>query len=229
MVTFALNAEAARKADAPARIVQSGAYVGTFTRAELVTSDSGTQGVEFDFVGDDGSRAGYLTLWTTNSEGQELRGMKVLHALMACLQLRSMDSAQGTVKVWDSKVGQEVQRAAELLPALMGKRVGVVLQREEYWPNNGGDKKSRMVLFTVFQAGTNLMAKEILDRIAKPEALAKLVATLKDKLAGDRPAPRNGGGYSGGGNGGNGGGQAPRQQSGRAPSGFDDMDDDTPF
>lgn len=225
MVTFALNADKARTADAPARINQTGAYVGTFTKAELVKSDGGTQGVEFSFVGDDGSKADYLTLWTVNSEGKELRGMKVLHALMACMQLREMSSAPGTVKEWDSQAQQEKTRQAELLPALMGKKVGVVLQREEYWPTNGGDKKTRMVLFTVFQAGSNLMAKEIMDRKAQPEQLAKLLASLKDRPAGERPAGNRGAS--------NGGGASRYQDSGQghASSGWggDPLDDDIPF
>lgn len=225
MVSFALSTDKARAADAPLRINQTGAYVGTLTKAELVTSDGGTQGIEFSFQADDGSKADYLTLWTVNSEGQELRGMKVVHALMACLQLRKIDSAPGTIKEWDNDAKQERTRSAELLPDLMGKKVGLVLQREEYWPNNGGDKKTRMALYTVFQAGTNLMAKEILDRKAQPEALAKLLGTLKDRQAGERPAGRGNGGH--GGHGGHTAGH--RQQSGRTSTGFDDMDDDIPF
>ncbi|AWI53172.1 hypothetical protein DEH84_06825 [Aquabacterium olei] len=220
---FKLNTEKAKAADAPARINQTGPYLGKFTRAELVTSRQGTQGVDFSFVAEDGQRADYLTLWTVKKDGTELSGLKVLHALLACLALREVASQAGTVRVWDNEQKKEVDRAAELLPTLMNRPIGVVLQREEYWPENGNQKRDRMNLVTVFQHGTNLMAKEILDRKPTAEALAKFVPTIKDKLAADRPQ-RSGGG------GGQAGGYGDQGHAGAGyGGGFDQMDDDIPF
>lgn len=222
--SFTFNPEAARAADAPLRINKTGAYVGKFTRAEYVVSDGGTTGIDLSFVAEDGSKADYLTLWLKKSDGTELRGTKVLSALLRCVNVKTITTTPGTVRTWDNKTKTEGTRAAQIIPALMNVPVGLVLQREEYWPNSGGEKKDRMNLQTVFQAGTNLMAKEIMDKVAKAEALAKYLPTVQDKLA---PA-RAGGASNSQSYGGNSyGTQAGGDAMGHA--GQDIPDDDIPF
>lgn len=214
--SFKLNPDNARKADAPPRITASGAYQGKLTRVQLVESDQGTVGLDMGFLSDDGSRADYLTLWLTKGDGTELRGRKVLDALMACLSLREIEVQPGKVRRWDNETKQEVMEPAQIVPALMNKPIGLVLQREEYFSQKG-DKRDRLNLVTVFQHGTRLMAKEILDRQTEPKALPGLLATLRDKLAAAPAQGSTGRAASGSRSAGGGGG------------GFDDMDDDIPF
>lgn len=213
--TFKLNADGARKADAPPRINATGAYQGRLTRVELVTSDEGTVGLDMSFAADDGGRADYLTLWLSKRDGTELRGRRVLDAMMACMSLREIEVQPGKVRRWDAEKRAEYMEDAQIVPALMNKPIGLVLQREEYYGRNG--KRDRMNLFTAFQHGTRLMAKEILDRQVQPKALDLLLPTVKDKLAapgsGSSPRTPQGGGGNSAGHGG----------------GFDEMDDDIPF
>ena len=90
MTTYALDAELARQADQPkTRIDASGEYIGTFTKAEKVISNGGTEGIDFSFESDDGATADYLTLWTIKADTSKTFGYGLLMALMTCLKVRN--------------------------------------------------------------------------------------------------------------------------------------------
>jgi hypothetical protein len=67
----------------------------------------------------------------------------------------------------------------------MNKPIGLLLRAEEYEKMADGQKTGdtgwRMGLFAIFQAGTELMASEIMARKTAPEQLAKVVVQLADK------------------------------------------------
>ena len=188
--SYSLNAQAAAAAGAAQYISATGKYIGKFTRAEIVTSQQGTEGVELDFVTNDGLKANFLQLWTYNAEGKDLPSLKVLNAIMAVLRLRGIEPAQITVT--DPRDG--AKRATQGFPMLTDKPIGMLLQREEYTKRDGSVGYKFNVV-APFDAQTEMTAGEVLKKATQPEQLAKMVAVLKDKpmKASKRPASSAGG------------------------------------
>jgi hypothetical protein len=204
MRSYNLDPKSAAAAGAANYISETGKYIGTFTRAEIITSRAGTEGVEFSFTDQSGLRCDYLSLWTYNKDGEPLPSLKVLNAIMACLRLRTLDPQPISVTRHDGTTEQ-----ANGFPALTGKPIGVLLQREAYIKNNG-DEGYKFNLFAPFDAATELTAGEILAKKSQPEQLAKMIAVLKDKpLSGNKAN----------------GTTAVKSSS----QSFDNMDDDIPF
>lgn len=183
---YTLDANAAKKADAiGAYISETGKYAGTFLRAEkLVSQSKGTHGIGFTFKADDG-RETRFDIWTMKANNEPLSGMNQINAMMACLQLRGLKESVQRVKKWDNDAGREEVMEATCFADLMNKPIGLLLRSEEYEKMKDGHKTGetawRMNLFACFQAGTELMASEILDRKTKPEQLAKVIGMLADK------------------------------------------------
>ncbi|MBA4285439.1 MAG: hypothetical protein C0434_07900 [Xanthomonadaceae bacterium] len=175
---YNLNTKQARSAEA-SRIDSTGAYTGSITQAFAIRSSKGSDGIELSFKADNGSTADYLSLYTHNAKGEELRGLKVLNSLMAVLKLRELKPARGKIKTRVD--GQLVDAEGDVFPSLCA-RVGLVLQREEYVKNDGS-LGSRMALFLPFCAETKRVASEILDQKPQGEALHKIVGNLKDRPA----------------------------------------------
>lgn len=190
-MSYALNTAAAREGDTQnLRITESGAYIGAFTKAEKVTSKKGTTGVEFSFMSRDKQSADFLTLWTINEAGEQIYGFKQLMALMTCMRVKEVSEKEGTVEKFEN--GQKVKVAATIHPELMGKPIGVLLQREEYEKNNGQiGHKFNLVGF--YDPQTRMTATEILDKAGSAEKLDKMIAALKDKPLQKRAATNYGG------------------------------------
>ena len=173
-MSYTLNPEAAKKAGASSRISETGPYVGHIVAAWEVESTKGTAGVEMMFKSDEGLTADYLQVWTKNAEGRELSGMNIVHAIMACTELRNL-----TIKPGEIKRGEESKKV-QTLAELTGKRVGLMLEKEPYTKNDGGSG-FRMVIVCPFEADTKRTAKEKLERQDKAEAYPNIVARLKDR------------------------------------------------
>jgi len=181
MTDYTLNADAARAADQMnSRIVETGKYIGTLTRAEKITSKKGTVGVEFSFKADDGQSADYLSIWTKNADGKELFGLKQLQAIMVCCKQRSLTAIKGKVEKYDGATAKMGTFDAEIFPELTGQRIGLLLQAEEYLKQDQ-TVGSKMAIHAAFGADTEYTASEILDRAVKPEKLEKMVALLRDR------------------------------------------------
>ena len=137
--------------------------------------------------------------------------------MLACVQLGGIDVGTITCEKWEMPAGKRVKVAVPGYPDLLGKRLGLLLQKELSTNNRTGNDAERMVVFAVFSAQTELTASEILEKKANPERLPKMLDALMARSLRDnrersgRRAPAANG-------------------SGRAPAGFDDaMDDDIPF
>jgi hypothetical protein len=175
---YKLDPTEARKADnAGGMITEIGKYVGVFTQAVDITAKTGTKGVSFTFKSNDGQKAN-LSLYTVKSDGSKIMGYQALMAIIACLQLRGIVTAEGQETFWDKVEKKEKQRPATLFPDLANKPIGLLLETEEYAKDDGG-VGVKMVLKGVFQAGTELTASEILDKKIKPEQLPRLVQALR--------------------------------------------------
>lgn len=171
---YSLNPDSAKKAGASTRIDATGPYVGTIKAAWAIRSSNGTDGVEMMFHDQNGQTADYLQVWTRKSDGKELMGMHVINALMACCELRELTVAKQSITR-----GEETKQV-DMLRELVNKRVGLMLEREPYIKNGGGEG-FRMVIVAPFEADTRRTAKEKLERKDKAEAYPALVARLKDR------------------------------------------------
>lgn len=211
---YALDTNAARQADERSgRINEIGKFIGTFSRAEDVTSTKGTRGIDFAFETDDRLSANF-SLWTLNAQGESLFGFKQLQAMMACMRVRNIEPTRAVVKKWDRNSSSMVEVEAEVFKELMSKKIGILFETEDY-EKNDGSIGTKVVPAAFFDPTTELMAAEILDRKVQPTQLAKVVQSLRHRPLKKRPgAPAS----------------TARQPQGSAPAGgFDDMDDDIPF
>ena len=148
-----------------------------FTRAEHIVSErTGTKGIDFDFVSDSGQRARF-SVYTVKSDGTTIYGFKQLMAMMTVLKLRQiLDPVMSMAKVYDFDQGKEVEKNVPQFAELVNKPIGILITMEEYKPG-----KFRPNLAGVFQAETELVASEILERKTAPAQLEKMVAALRDK------------------------------------------------
>lgn len=179
-IAYKLNPDQARETDqGNSRIQKSGDYVGIFTAAKHVTANSGAIGIEFTFHSEDGQEASYLTLYTRNAKGESIFGEKQLYALMTCMKVREIKPSEGTINEFDLNTKSIVTKQATIYKDLMGKKIGVVLQAEEYQKNNG-DIGNRLALVRFFDAETRQTASEVLDK-TPATILDKFLETLKDK------------------------------------------------
>lgn len=201
---YKLDTSAAKAADSTgSRIQETGKYKGHFTRAEHIESKkTGTKGIDFDFVADNGQK-GRFSIYTVKSDGTTIYGYKQLMAILTVLGLRGIADPIPTVsKVYDYDLKAEIDKTVDQFVELLNKPIGLLISMEEYEAG-----KMRPNLSGVFQADTELVASEILDRKTQPVALTKMVAMLRDKFLKTSAAP------------------AQAQQS----SGFNPADDDIPF
>jgi len=175
---YALDPAAAKAAESTgSRIAEKGKFKGKFTRAQhIVSENTGTLGIDFDFVADGGQKARF-SIYTKREDGTPVYGFKQLSAIMACLALRNLDNPKDTpAKVYDFDQQREVEVVVPQFTELLGKPVGLLFTMEEYKPG-----KWRPNLAGAFQASTELVASEILDRKTQPLQLAKMVQALRDK------------------------------------------------
>ena len=164
-----------------ARIETSGAYVGRLTMAKERTAKTGTQGIEFTFEADDGRVARYLTLWVARANGEKIEyPFSLLSALMACLEVKSIESSAETVDEWNPASGTWAPAEAQTFPALMNKPIGVLLQREEReWE---GKTYVSMKIAQFFDPRDRSTPAEIISGKRSGQALEKLVSNLRETV-----------------------------------------------
>ena len=171
--------EADKAADA---LTDCGAYIGTFTAVNGIDAASGAKGLEFHFTANGVGETAF-NLYTHGKDGQEIFGMNQVQAIMFILGVKSLKATKGKVTKWeDDGTGKraKVEGEGDTYPALCGKAVGVVMQRELYTTGKGGSG-ARMNLYGVYQAETKLMASEIRNKVQKPQKLDRLLTGLKTK------------------------------------------------
>jgi hypothetical protein len=178
-MSLSLNSNDARKADNFASVIrETGKYVGTITRAEKLLSKNKVEGVGFSFKTDDNASANYLDLYTVKPDGDRLRGYSIVQAILCCTRTKNAEDGRITFEKWDSDERRMVAATADGYPALMGKRIGLVLQRELGTNQNTGEDTDRLNIVAVFEASTGLTASEILDQKTKPEKLENIVRMI---------------------------------------------------
>lgn len=193
-----LKADDARQGDAVSNIIRdSGEYIGIITRAEKLISKNMVEGVGLSIRTDDGASANYLDLYTIKPDGTKLRGYHLVQALLCCTRVKNADEGRISFEKWDSNERRLVPVQSDGYPSLMGKRVGVFLQRELQTHSITGEDVERLNLIGFFEATSHLTATEILDGKTKAERIEKyrkiITATpLRDarKGAGQKQQPK---------------------------------------
>lgn len=173
---FNINAESAKKADGGGRIETTGKYVGVFKHAEFVTAKSGAQGIEFHFVANDESTATF-TLWTQNKNGETIYGYDKVNSILTCAKVRTLTPTDRTLEKYDYDAGGKVNKPCVVAPELDNKPIGLLLQRENYY-NDNGEARYQINFYAAFEAQTEFMAAEIWEKATKPVALEKVLNRL---------------------------------------------------
>lgn len=187
MSNYALDPNLAREGSGSAggRIQETGPYKGVIEWAREKQNQNGTSMIELRFVSVDNQYVN-VTIYTANSNGEHLHGMSQVHALMACLKVRSMNAVPGEVEAYDFDTSQVTKQQSMVLKELANKPIGLFLQKE-FYTNAQGQQKDQMNLFAPFTADTEQLAKEVLDNKGEREALMKLVEHVKDKYRNNAP------------------------------------------
>ena len=176
---YTLDATSARNAESIGKFIRdTGKYKGVFTRAELlISTEKGSRGIEFDFLSD--GKECTLQLWTHSGAGEPYSALNMVNAIMTCLALRGIQPKKMVVEKYDYDSKQRHKVEVTAFPDLMNKPIGLLLQKELSIYNN--KERSKMIIFAAFNAESEKTSTEILDKIAQPSALAKLVLLLADK------------------------------------------------
>lgn len=178
-MSLQLNAAKARNADKTSSVIrETGRYVGVITRAEKLLSKNGTEGVGFSFKSDDGATANYLDVYTVKADGEELWGASIVQAILCCTKTKNAEEGPIKFDKWDNEVRELVETTAVGYPALMGKRIGLILQKEIQSHYQTGADQERINIVRVFEASTGLTSSEILEGKTKPEKVDAFMKSL---------------------------------------------------
>lgn len=176
---LSLNANDARRADNISSVIkESGKYIGVITRAEKLLSKNKVEGLGLSFKTDDDASANYLDIYTVKPDGEKLRGFSIVQAILCCTRTKVANDGTITFERWDNDERRMVQATAPGYPDLMGKRIGLFLQKELATHSITGNDTERLNIFAVFEASTGLTSSEILDAKTKPEKIELIAKTL---------------------------------------------------
>lgn len=208
-----LDSNLAKSADnIAAGIKESGKYIGTITRAEFLHARTGTKGLGLSFKTDSGLTADYLDLYHTKHDGEALSSLKTVNAILCCAKVSDAKVRKIKVEKWNNEAKARESVEVDGYPDLMGKRIGLLLQKVMETDDNGKDRE-RLQIFAVFNADTELTASEMYAKKSTPERLGSMLDALLARPFVDKRKKRNG-----------------SSGSSAGPDRFDDMpDDDCPF
>jgi len=162
-------------------------------------------------VGRNAKRFRRFTRRIARANGEKIEyPYSLLSALMACLDVKSIDSTPTTVDEWNAASGMWAPAEAQVFEALMNKPIGVLLQREErLWE---GRTYVSMKIVQFFDPRDRSTPAEIMSGNRSGQALEKMVGNLRETVVRADPPPT---------------GAAP---AGGSSNSFSDIDDDdVPF
>lgn len=211
---ISLDTQEAKRADNRSQAInEAGKFEGVITRAEKLKSEKGATGVGFSFKSDSGATANYLDLYTHNAKGEKLPSNAIVQAILCCTKTKQVDEGMIEVEKWDKDAKSTYKTKVEGYPDLIGKRVGFLFQRElSDNPKDPSKHNDRVIIYGVFESGTDFTASEILDKATKPEKLPKMVQYISEHPVNDRRTNK-----------------APAAANTAPAGGFDDFSDDIPF
>lgn len=217
---YTLDQNDARRADNRSQVItEAGAYEGVITRAEKLQSEKGSVGFGISFKSESGATANYLDLYTHNAKGEKLPSKAIVDAILCCTRMRELNEGEIEIEKWDKEAKTTYKKKVNGYPQLIGKKIGFILQQEMQKNIKTGSDVERVVIYGVYESGTNFTASEILDKATNPERLEKMIAAVEKNPVVDRRTNKSK--------------PAGSTQSFKQPSAgggnFDDFDDDIPF
>jgi hypothetical protein len=200
--TFNYDQESARRATSGgAYLTSSGKYIVTITQAETALSASGAQYVDFTVTAESGvekssdgvlgaeramSADGSVRIYLTNKSGEQIFGANMFSSILGLLGIQKAVAVGAVCK---NRKGENVQGFR--FTACEGKRIGMLLQRENYqYTDQAGKPKDgfRFNLIASFDPATGQTLSEKLDG-TEAKYIADRLASLKDKGAAPQRRP----------------------------------------
>lgn len=164
---FTYNQEQAKAGGQGGFIHESGAYIFTIAEAKYVTTPSGAKSIEFTLETDDGRKANYVNVWHAKKEGMENPfGVNLIQAIMGCTGVRQLTSRMKDVNTY-------------IAPELIGKRLGLVLQKILKTKENGQETYSLDIRIPFLAETRQTLTERLEGESAK--TIDNIVASLKDK------------------------------------------------
>lgn len=159
---YDLDKQAAIDASRGSKFIQaSGAYIGLLKFVWGGKSDKGSERVSLVFAEDSGLSL-TTDIYTFGANGDKLHGFGLVNAIMTCTSTRKTSPVRGDVTRWDFQAGTDLVFKEDIYPELMGKRVGLLIQMEEYETN--GQVKTKPAVIGAFDPTTHMVAAEILTK-----------------------------------------------------------------
>lgn len=182
---FKFDAEAARegsKAPKTGRVDKKGDYIVELTNVYCqVSTEKKTHGLRIEFNTEEG-QFGNFDLWTKRANGDKLFGTDKVHAFMAILGLPGLTVEQRLVKRWCKEQGKVAEVMTDIIPELIGKKIGVVLMKSGWVSQRTGQEGYNLELVCPFNPVSKQTATEQMDNAPASELL-DIVASLSDKPA----------------------------------------------
>lgn len=168
---FTYNQDAAMKAGGTAK--ESGSYIGHIKSADYKRAKSGSSGLELSFETKDGSEFNYLTMWYQKQDGSEIKGgSSMISAIMGLCNVHQLSEKQ-------VGIDQQTQQPIFTAPELIGKDIGLLLQKAWYTKGDGSDGY-KFEIRLPFNAKTKQTLKEQLSN-APAEMVERTESTMVDK------------------------------------------------
>lgn len=171
---FSLDTKAATSFDKRGGFInESGKYKGTIESAvwHVKEGEKGrSEGIFLSFVSDTGERAKFYINTLYHGATANEFGIKTVHALLACLRLRSSgEIVPCELKEYNRDTQQLESVYRNCFTALHGKRIGLVVQMV----HEDGQEHPAPNIYTIFEADTEFTASEVLGKALQPQQLAK--------------------------------------------------------
>lgn len=152
MQTIPFNQLAAKNADAPRAISQTGKYIGGILTAEMYETESGAEFIELIFEDSETNALARINTCIRAKDGTETRSMGQIQALMGIVGATELTPVAGTFLQQDGS-----KREGFHLPQIEKKRCGMLLQRQnDCYTNKQGEVREywQMVIASVFDSQT---------------------------------------------------------------------------
>lgn len=189
------NKELAEKSGGSDFLQSGGAHICTITVAKCVQAKTGTHGIEFSVVTDDGAKANYLTAYYAKQDNTPIgSGQSLLNALMGFMNLQSI-----------SYIPQNINgEQCSIVPEFTNKKIGLFLEKVLRTKNDGSDGYGFNIRCP-FDPQTKQTFKEK-SQSQPAQAIDRMAESYKDKDERSKPSMAQ---------------QSAQQQS---PAGYEDFD-----
>lgn len=169
-IIMTYDQESAAKAGGGEYLSDGGPCVCTITEAKYIKANTGSDGIEFSVETVNGLKGNFVKVYYAKQNGQQKEPIKsghsLLNAIMGILRIQSLTAQRGANNEY-------------FCPELVGKKIGLFLQKVLYSKTQGGDGY-KFEIAVPFNPVDRKTMREILD--GKPaQTIDRMHAAYKDK------------------------------------------------